>query len=555
MGGRTRSRDILDTLRTKAEQLVRRQDKQQCLCKGEAIDTAPVGFVTLTPNGMIEYANATAARLLCHPNQFLWGQAFHLLLHPGDRRKFNAYLDKLAPNELNAPVDLRLKPRQNITVHFQVHGNVRFDERRRHQKYCLVLVDVTERKHYEDALSTARDTLEMRVRERTAELEQRMRQLARLSSELTLAEQRERRRLAEVLHDNLQQLLAGARYNLDMIGQAHGLLEQQNFKDMAVLLMHAIQTARSLAAELSPPVLYLQGLSGALEWLARWMRQTHNLEVTVLADPAADPVREDLKVLLFQSIRELLFNVVKHAGVRQARVRMSRRDLCTRIEVSDAGNGFDSEALRQRGPAVDGGFGLFTIRERLDLMGGRFDIASSVRGGTTAAIELPLETAAAEGYEESATEELSVAESGARERAEIDKIRILLVDDHAMMRKGLSMILTAQNDMEIAGEAADGRQAVEMAREMRPDVILMDINMPVMNGLEATRQICAEMPEVCVIGLSMHEAEDQARAMRAAGAVDYFSKSCGSGALLQAIRNSTCASPNRITSTVHSPPY
>jgi PAS domain S-box-containing protein len=507
----------------------------------ELYQSAPVAFVTLDRNGVIQQVNTAAALMLKDPQDFLAGSLFLLRIHPEDRRNFHARLRKQSLEQNgDTPIDVRLLGGngQRI-VHAQVHVAMKHNGT---GGLCwrLALVDVTARRQYEDALENARRELEARVAERTAELEHRTRQLARLTSALTLAEQRERRRLAERLHDHLQQMLAGARLNLEMLGGEHELREAQGFKDAYQLVMEAITTARSLSAELSPPVLYLQGLSGALEWLARWMRRTHKLEVAVTADPAADPAREDLKVLLLQSVRELLFNVSKHADINAARVEMAHGDGHTRIVVSDRGKGFDAPAFWQRRPAVEGGFGLFSIRERLTLLGGRFDIVSTPGQGTTATLSLPLQTLAQTGpppSEAAAVRPLppddAIAEVSPRNG---DKIRILLVDDHAMVRKGLSMLLAGHSDIEIAGEAEDGRQAIELACQIRPDVILMDINMPVMNGLEATHRIHAQLPGTRIIGLSMHAAEDQAKAMREAGAVDYLNKSGSPSVLLRTIR-------------------
>ncbi len=505
--------------------------------------SAPVGFVTLNRNGVIQQINTAAALMLCDPEEFLSGKLFLLLIHPDDREIFHTHLTKTTLGTSDAPIDVRLLGSLNRTVHAQVHIAWKSDTPNGDFYWRLALVDVTARKQYEDALENARRQLEARVRERTAELELRARQLARLTSELTLAEQRERRRLAEMLHDHLQQMLAGARLNLDILGTRLGLQQQQEFKDVYTMIADAIGTSRSLASALSPPVLYLQGLSSALKWLARWMRQTHKLQVTVAADPSADPAREDLKVLLFQSVRELLFNVVKHSGADSARVEMTRHGDRTRIVVSDPGSGFDIHAFWQKKPALEGGFGLFSIRERLALLGGVFDLASGPANGTTATLSLPLQPLSAdtpEALEDEPAVSRRPADPNTAEdaiRPVGDKIRILLVDDHAMMRKGLSMLLAGQGDIEVAGEAEDGRQAVELARRIRPDVILMDINMPVMNGLEATHRISAELPGTRIIALSMHEAADQAAAMKEAGAVAYLNKSGSPGVLLEAIRS------------------
>ena len=184
-------------------------------------------------------------------------------------------------------------------------------------------------------------------------------------------------------------------------------------------------------------------------------------------------------------------------------------------------------------------FALFAIRERLELLGGNLTIACAPDEGVTATIALPVEPPVYVKPEEPSlfTEEFEkVTQPSSKPVSAGGKIRVMLVDDHAVMRQGLLSFLSGHDDIEIAAEAADGEAAVEQARQIQPDVILMDINMPKMNGVEACRRIQSEMPGIRIYGLSMYEAEDQAQAMTEAGAAGYLSKSGSSDSLLAAIR-------------------
>ena len=148
-------------------------------------------------------------------------------------------------------------------------------------------------------------------------------------------------------------------------------------------LDEAIAAARSLSVELFPPVLQTSGLPTALGWLADWSRSKYGLEVKVSADPRADSDRKDVRTLLFGSVRELLFNVVKHAHVDRVTVDLAlgpNDTLC--ITVTDEGLGFDPTELDERAKVNQVGWGLFSIRERLTLLGGRFDIESAPGRGT-----------------------------------------------------------------------------------------------------------------------------------------------------------------------------
>ncbi|HOD81805.1 MAG: Oxygen sensor histidine kinase NreB [Planctomycetes bacterium ADurb.Bin126] len=248
-----------------------------------------------------------------------------------------------------------------------------------------------ERAKLQRELHQLNETLEQRVAERTAVAERRARQLRALASQLTLAEQRERRRLARLLHDHLQQLLVGARFHIAALRRrCDGDDLDQAFQQVEDLLAQSIQGSRSLTMELSPPVLYDEGLGPALHWLAHWMFETHHLEVHAAIDPSATVEAEDMRVLLFQAVRELLFNVVKHAQVRDARLSMQRVDGSrVRISVEDAGVGFDPSrtVLVETGST---GLGLFSLGERMEIMGGSMEIQSQPGQGTSVCLFAPV---------------------------------------------------------------------------------------------------------------------------------------------------------------------
>jgi DNA-binding NarL/FixJ family response regulator len=115
-------------------------------------------------------------------------------------------------------------------------------------------------------------------------------------------------------------------------------------------------------------------------------------------------------------------------------------------------------------------------------------------------------------------------------------IRILLADDHAIVRHGLSQSIQREKDMEVIGQAENGISTVEMVREISPDIVIMDISMPDLNGMEATREIKRDFPEVRVIGLSMHSAKKFITEMFKAGASAYLLKDCKFEELAEAIR-------------------
>src|SRR5262249_32020880 len=117
------------------------------------------------------------------------------------------------------------------------------------------------------------------------------------------------------------------------------------------------------------------------------------------------------------------------------------------------------------------------------------------------------------------------------------KIRILLADDHAILRKGVRALLDSQKDMEVVGEAKTGREAVEQARTLKPDIAVMDVAMPDLNGIEGTRQICDELTHTKVLAMSMHKDSVYVREILRAGARGYLLKESEDEDLIKAIRS------------------
>lgn len=118
-----------------------------------------------------------------------------------------------------------------------------------------------------------------------------------------------------------------------------------------------------------------------------------------------------------------------------------------------------------------------------------------------------------------------------------NKLRVLLADDHAVVRKGVREILEYEVDMEVVGEATDGQQAVDLALALRPDVVVMDVSMPVLTGIEATRRIRVDAPEVKVVALSAYDDQPYVRALLAAGASGYILKTSDAAELVRAVRD------------------
>ena len=402
-------------------------------------------------------------------------------------------------------------------------------------------------------LQRANRELERKVSERTADLahkvdelrkaneqlDDKAAQLKALAGDLTLTEQRERKRLSQILHDGLQQHLVSAKMRLGGFAEEiDSAGHKQTVGEIEKILDESVRMSRSLSAELSPPILYEGGLSEGLEWLARRMLEKHHFTVDLSIESSPE-LKEDVKVLLFEGVRELLFNAVKYAKVSQARVGMRQMDGAgLQVTVSDEGAGFDPGQLKSAGE-IGGGFGLFSIRERIGLIGGSLEIDSAPGKGSRFALMVP-RGQAPPAHLPSDRRYLSAAEPQKDHREDKGTtIRVLIADDHALFRNGLDRLLKNEPGLEVVGHATDGQEAVNLAETLKPGVILMDISMPNLNGIEATRIIHQEHPDIRIIGLSMYEDQERAQVMRDAGATDYKTKGCATAELVAAIRACT----------------
>jgi signal transduction histidine kinase len=220
-------------------------------------------------------------------------------------------------------------------------------------------------------------------------LENNQAQLRSLASELLLTEERERRHLATDLHDTVCQTLAIAKLRLDWMAQPTSSADRiADFDQVACLITDAIEQTRSALFQLSPQVLYEVGLEAAIEDLAERVQSTFRLRVTITDDGAIKPLGDDLRVLVFRCIQELVMNVVKHAKASEAVVSLALVDGTLQASVSDDGVGF-SHSQRNRKSRMDG-YGLFSIRERVHHFGGEISIRSQPGKGTQVTINLPL---------------------------------------------------------------------------------------------------------------------------------------------------------------------
>src|SRR6185369_7494386 len=218
-----------------------------------------------------------------------------------------------------------------------------------------------------------------------------------MASEMSLIEERERRQLATTLHDQIGQVLALAKITLGEL-KAAGSAEECHRSADAVreLVEQAIKSSRTLTFELSPPILYELGFETALQALCEKFQLQHGLRLEFVTDREPKPLPDDMQILLFRAVRELLVNIVKHAGAESARVSCRRDGSRLLLVVADDGKGFEPAADVTRYPGTRG-FGLFSIRERLHHLGGEMTVDSTPGCGTRVTLAAQLQEAVKEG--------------------------------------------------------------------------------------------------------------------------------------------------------------
>jgi PAS domain S-box-containing protein len=255
-----------------------------------------------------------------------------------------------------------------------------------------VNIDITFRKEAEKSLKESEARLKILNENLETMVIQKTQQVRNLAKELTIAEQREKQRFSQLLHEDLQQTLFSAKMRLDTVDcSRNGDMEeaQSDIRETMLSLEKAIEKTRSLAVELNPPILKNEGLDAALNWLIRHMQERYGLAIDIDISKDLSIVRGVDQILIVQLTRELLYNVVKHAHTKDVVIRGIRERESISISVEDKGIGFDAESMRNRAHNSKE-MGLFSIEERLNLFGGRLHVQSQPGKGTRITITIPL---------------------------------------------------------------------------------------------------------------------------------------------------------------------
>lgn len=322
------------------------------------------GAITLIPDGTIFYVNPCFGRMVQADEKELIGVHFRDLIQPEQRARFDAILEEATHTGIRGEFLLQTTQGQDRNVQLSLYRL----STEKISATSIIATDISERIRDEEKIRT-------------------------LASELTIAEQEERHRISQILHDDLQQRLFAIKAQLTFLKlasdkDASSSEVQKTVDQIQAWLSEAITVTRNLSVDMSPAVLRGEGLSEAVLWLSARMRDQYGLQLKVEAKDNLNHLNDHMRVLLFQAMRELLFNVVKHSGTLEANIALERRDERGCIIVSDAGKGFDTSTV-MLDPV--GAHGLLLIRDRLGLMRGNISVSSLPGKGTQVVIDFPME--------------------------------------------------------------------------------------------------------------------------------------------------------------------
>jgi PAS domain S-box-containing protein len=330
-----------------------------------------MGIALLNQDGRVVEGNPALQQMLGYSLKELVNQVFTVFLLPDDASRCKVMFRELVQGKRESyQVEKKYLRKDGRSAWGRLNVSLSRGARVEDHLAICVIEDITEQKQAEKEIRTYQE------------------QLRSVASELSLTEERERRRLATDLHDHVGQILALAQIKLGAIRESASsthLVEPMD--EVRRLIEQTIQYTRSLTFELSPPILYDLGFEAAVEWLAELIQEKQGITVKVQADRSAKPMNDEIRVILFQTVRELLANVVKHTKAQHIRVFIAREEATLQVKIEDDGLGMGISGDAANGPS---GFGFFSIGERLKYLGGHLEVVSEPGWGTRVTLQVPL---------------------------------------------------------------------------------------------------------------------------------------------------------------------
>ncbi len=486
------------------------------------VETIDEGAATLSDDGTVLYSNRSFAAIFGVPLEKFIGSPIESFVSGDDLEDLRTLFHNAKNGSARGEIRLRTINGKARTIRLTLSTNRQLGV----EAICAVATELTELVETNEAL---------RVTETS---------LRQLSARLLQLQDEERRRIARDLHDVTGQKIAILSMSLDRLGrlvQSEGAEVKETLEESREVVRKIGEEIRTLSYLLHPPLLDESGLGSAVRWYAEGFQKRSGIYLTVDIATGLSRLSTDVETALFRVLQESLTNVHRYSGSPDAEIKIFVEGGQIQLEVVDHGRGIENGAVPV---PIDGiaslGVGIPGMRERLRQLGGQLEVEFG-RNGTRVVATVPIkkpEVEIAEMMEFSADagNRQPRLDSHANTRSD-QRRRILIADDHEVMRRGMRGLLESHDEWAICGEAFEGKEVVAKSRELRPDLIIMDINMPGLTGIAAAQQIRRENPLAKILFFSVHESAQTVREVISAGAQGYVAKSRAGHDLVDAVRS------------------
>jgi len=487
------------------------------------VETIDEGAATLSNDGTILYSNRSFANIFgAQLERFIGTQIEHYV--SGEYvTSLRALIRNSVSGSSRGEIRLRATDGRSRTIRLTLTQSSQVGM----EAICAVATELTELVESNEALRVTESSLRQ------------------LSGRLLQLQDEERRRIARDLHDTTGQKIAALSMSLDRVARlldSHKPERKEALDEGREIVKMIGEEIRTLSYLLHPPLLDESGLTSAVRWYAEGFQKRSGIQLNVNIPADLGRLTTEVEMALFRVVQESLTNVHRYSGSPDADISILSEPNSIRLEVVDRGKGIEAGASRVK---VEGiallGVGIPGMRERLRQLGGQLDVDFG-REGTRVTAVVPFKRAR---IAEAVFRDDAVAASKTEMRSDNgvhagnsdQRRRILIADDHEVMRRGVRGLLESHDEWAVCGEAFEGREAVTKWRELRPDLIIMDINMPGLTGIDAAQQIRKENPSAKILFFSVHESPQTVREVVNVGAQGYVAKSRAGHDLIDAVRN------------------
>src|SRR6202162_2412132 len=481
------------------------------------VETIDEGAATLADDGTVLYANRSFAEIFDTPLEKFIGAPLNDFVVGEDRELLAVLIADATLNIVRGEiriVSLRQRPRTiRLTLSPVREQGV--------HTICVVATELTELIETNEAL-------------RVTELS-----LRQLSARLLKLQDEERRRIARDLHDTTGQKIAVLSMTLDRLAKLVDI-RKVDVKDALTESRDVVgkigEEIRTLSYLLHPPLLDECGLASAVLWYAEGFKKRSGIHLSVSIDDELVRLTTDAETALFRVLQESLTNVHRYSGSPSAEIRIFQSASKVHLEIVDHGKGVKAGTERSFAGAPTLGVGIPGMRERIRQLGGQLEVDFR-HDGTRVHASLPVEASAEESLQSTGQlfRDKENFQAHPRQRPDVRK-RILIADDHEVMRRGVRGLVESQEEWSVCGEAIEGYEAISKTRELRPDLLILDVSIPGMSGIEAALQILKDDPGTKILFFTMYDSPQMMREISNVGAWGYVAKARAGNDLVDAVR-------------------